>query len=268
MLPNELTGWRVLVTRPHDQAAPLCGLVRQLGGETIQLPLLTILPTQHRQKAQQLLSQLASYPWLIFISANAVYQGWPFIQEAGGIPNTMRIATVGKATAKAVSALGGQVALVPTQDYSSEGLLAMPELQRVQGQRFLIMRGEGGKETLANVLRSRGAQVDYAEVYRRERPPIELAQLVDAQGKPKIDVIAISSAEALSYLAELIRSQAAGWLLEIPLVVVHPRQIELARQLGFTLTPQVADNASDEAVVAALARAYALQQTYRSVAKE
>ena len=268
MRPNELNGWRVLVTRPQDQAAALCRLIQQKSGKAFQLPLLTILPTQHPQLAQQLFGQLATYSWLIFISANAVYQGWPYIQAAGGVPTDLRIATVGKATANAVAALGGHVALMPAQDFSSEGLLAMTEFQNVQGQHFLIVRGEGGKETLANVLRARGAKVDYAEVYRRERPTVDLSQLIDMQGKPSIDAIAISSAEALSYLAELIRDQLVNWLWELPLVVVHPRQVELARDLGFTLTPQVADNASDEAVVAALARAYALQQTYRSAAKE
>jgi uroporphyrinogen-III synthase len=264
----ELSGWRVLVTRPQEQAAPLCERIQQHGGAAIRLPLLVISPSRHPQRARLLFSQLASYQWLIFISANAVYQGWPYVRQFGGIPPNLHIAAVGKATANAVVAQGGKVDVMPSQDFSSEGLLALPELQAVQGQRFLIVRGEGGKETLANVLRQRGAAVDYAEVYQRDRPAVQLSQLLDKRGAPGIDVIAISSGEALQYLAELAQAQQSSWLFDLPLVVVHARQITLAKQLGFTLTPQVADNASDAAVVATLVRARALQHTHSTAAKE
>jgi hypothetical protein len=44
-------------------------------------------------------------------------------------------------------------------------------------------------------------------------------------------------------------------LLEVPLLVVSERQAALARQLGFSKQPLVADNASAEAIVTA-ARAF------------
>jgi uroporphyrinogen-III synthase len=119
----------------------------------------------------------------------------------------------------------------------------------------LIVRGEGGKETLATTLRARGASVEYAEVYRRDMPERDLTALCDANGKPVVDVISTSSGDALQHLATMAHAQHAMWLFNLPLVVVHPRHVAAAIAAGFTCPPQVADNASDEAVVAAMIRA-------------
>lgn len=255
MSGGELAGWRVLVTRPQEQAAPLCQLIAAHGGAAHVFPLLEIHPAQDMQRARAAFMQLARYQWIIFISANAVYQGWPFIAAAGGLPATLQVAAVGKATANAILAQGGRVDLIPQSDYSSEGLLATSPMQTVQGQAVLIVRGEGGKETLAITLRARGAQVEYAEVYRRGMPDRDVTVLCDASGKPVIDVISTSSGEALQHLGDMARAQHATWLFDLPLVVVHPRHVAVAKAAGFTRPPQVADNASDEAVVAAIIRA-------------
>lgn len=248
----ELTGLRILVTRPAEQAEPLCQRIEQLGGHCRRLPLLAILPAQDSHRASAPFCDLSRYAWIIFISANAVTQGWPYLQKAGGIPPGCRVITIGKATAEALQRLGGKVDLMPATDFSSDGVLALAPMQNVTGQHFLIIRGEGGKETLATTLRARGAEVVYAEVYRRETPPLDFAQLGGSAGKPAIDLITISSSEALQHLAQQARQQQHMWIFDLPLIVVHPRQVKMARQLGFTLTPQVADNASDAAVIAAL----------------
>ncbi|MBI3560858.1 MAG: uroporphyrinogen-III synthase [Gammaproteobacteria bacterium] len=250
----ELAGIRVLVTRPVGQAHGLCQGIESQGGQCRCLPLLTIVAPSDPRPAVETLAHLARYQWLIFISANAVYQGWPFIQAAGGLPPGIVVAAVGQATAAAIVAHRGRVDHVPEQDFSSEGLLALPALYAVAGQAVLIVRGEGGKETLATELRRRGARVDYAQVYRREAVAAHLGALCDAAGQAEVDIIAISSAEALRHLAALAQAQHQAWVMARPLVVVHPRQVGLAQSLGFTLTPQVADNASDEAVVQAIIR--------------
>ena len=63
--------------------------------------------------------------------------------------------------------------IAPAQGMNTEALLKLPELHQIDGQRFLILRGVGGRETLATQLRARGAHVDYAECYRRVEPILD-----------------------------------------------------------------------------------------------
>jgi len=79
----------------------------------------------------------------------------------------------------ALNKAGYVVDLLAENGANSEALLAMPELAQVNGQRFLIIRGQGGREELANVLRSRGASVDYLDVYKRVMPSIDNAKLLE-----------------------------------------------------------------------------------------
>ncbi len=256
MSSNELTGVSVLVTRPAGQTESLCQMIQQRGGITTVFPLLVITPPSDPALAQQQINQLGSYDLVLFISANAVYQSWPLITKAGGIPGTVVVAAVGKATANAIIANGQRVDLMPSQDFSSEGLLALESLQSIAGKRVLIIRGEGGKEILANVLRQRDATVEYAQVYRREPPLRSLATIQPMHSTNPIDLITISSGESLHNLAELACQQQQEWVFSTTLLVVHPRHSAQAAQLGFKLTPQIADNATDEAMVAAMCRWY------------
>ncbi len=84
-------------------------------------------------------------------------------------PLTQRWFTVGAATAAILEAYGLDVAY-PEQGDDSEALLALPAFEqalRVHDPKVLIMRGEGGREFLAERLRGQGVAVDYLELYRR-----------------------------------------------------------------------------------------------------
>ncbi len=129
--------------------------------------------------------------------------------------------------------------------------MALPELQQVEGQRILILRGEGGRARLGDVLRERGAEVTYAEVYRRQRP--------EAGGLPtpdwrQIAAATATSGEILENLLALIPDQARHWLQQRPLVVVSERIAEQAKALGFEQV-WVAREASDTALLETLMEA-------------
>ncbi|MDD1648838.1 MAG: fused uroporphyrinogen-III synthase HemD/membrane protein HemX [Methylococcaceae bacterium] len=247
-----LTGFTVLVTRPAGQAGGLCELITEAGGEAIQAPLLSIEPIEDPSAALALLNPSIAWDWLIFVSANAVrfaaaLGGWTW-RDAGN----SRIAAVGEATAAALAAAGFQVDLVPDPPFDSESLLADPRLAGVQGQRLLIVRGEGGREHLADVLRERGAEVGYAEVYRRV--PVPAAQFLPVlAGWPEIrhDAVVITSGEALHRLTELLRESGLDSLPRPPLVVPGERLASIAREQGWRLV-LVAEHAGGEAIVQTL----------------
>lgn len=246
----ELAGVRVLVTRPAHQAEALCRLVEQAGGEAIRLPALAIEPVTTAE-IMALGVRLARYTLAIFISPNAVDCA---CDRVGEWPVGVRTAAVGQGTARALARrLGRGPDLVPAARFDSEGLLALPELQAMGGERVLILRGEGGRELLAQTLRARGAQVDYAEVYRRVTPHGEAVALARLE-RGEVDIVTVSSSEGLRTLLELAGEAAGAQLRRLPLVMLSERTATLAGTLGFQGPFLVADEASDRGIMAAIVR--------------
>jgi uroporphyrinogen-III synthase len=104
---------------------------------------------------------------------------------------------------------------------------------------------------LHDTLLERGAEVDYVEVYRRARPVADRAALAALLQPGYLAGITITSNEILQNLYDMAGAAAQPLLLEVPLLVVSERQAVLARQLGFSKQPLLADNASAEAIVTA-----------------
>ncbi len=128
-------------------------------------------------------------------------------------------------------------------DANSEGLLKLPELQRLAGQRVLLVAGEGGRDLLLQQLGLRGAEVMQWRVYRRV--PIATVE-IDAA---KIDVCVASSGAGLKQLTVLWL--AAGGGFNTHLCAPSQRVARVATELGWRRV-LVAAGAGVEAVAAVL----------------
>lgn len=249
---GDLRGLRVLVTRPAGQAERLCRLIDAGGGEAFCLPAIDILEPVDSYHLESVLGSLANYDIAVFISVNAVTRGLDFITARGEWPSHVRIATVGVRSAEALESYGLAADLVPEHNFSSEGLLALDDLQDMRGKRVAIFRGNGGREYLHDTLVERGAEVEYVEVYRRACPLVDPQEIMPYWQPGALDIITITSNEILQNLFDMAGVEGQSLLREIPLLVVGERQAALARRLGFTKAPLLAEHASDEAIVAAL----------------
>jgi uroporphyrinogen-III synthase len=213
----------VLVTRPEHQAENLSRLIEQQGGIAVRFPTLEIVSKDDAGQIKATLANLDRFQWVIFISANAVNFALKANSGKIGRSEPVRFAAVGQATAQAMKLAWLPVDLVPEKGYNSEALLAMPQLQQVEGQSVLIVRGEGGREHLAATLRSRGAEVDYLEVYKRVIPKIDSSPVAELLEQHRLDVITVTSAEALQNLSLMLDKKNNKLLSLIPLVVVSDR---------------------------------------------
>jgi uroporphyrinogen-III synthase len=252
---NRLKGARVLVTRPEHQAGKLCQLLVEQGLAPVRFPTLAIQASNDMALLRKTLANLGKFQWLIFISANAV--NFALKANGGKIPqlNSACLAAVGQATALALADAGLTVNVMPEQGFSSEALLAEPRLQNLYGQRILIIRGEGGREELAETLRERGAETEYLEVYRRVVPEIDKTELLGLLEQKQLAAITITSGEALQNLLMMTASEYYPLLLATPLIVVSGRIAQLADDMGFkqiVVAAQVADMAIIEAVTMCL----------------
>lgn len=225
-----LNGARILVTRPSAQAENLCSLIERQVGVALRFPTLEIVE-EHPEP--QMLQLAAMSDWLIFTSTNAVDFA---IKAFGGKmldSHNRRIAAVGQATATALRQAGWRVDCVPATEFNSEGLLAEEQLQVISGMRCTIVRGIGGREKLAESLRSRGAEVAYLEVYSRRRPNIDNTDLVACLAGKQLCAVTITSAEALQNLLAMLDDASLVLLRTLPLVVVSERIRQTAQQFGF-----------------------------------
>ncbi len=229
----DLAGLRVMITRPAHQADHLKQLIEQANGQALLFPLLAIEGPSDPAGLHSLFQHITDFDLLIFVSPNAVDFGLEQLRSFGGIPDSTQLACVGKGTAQRLQQhTGRQTDIQPQGRYDSEALLALPAMQQVSGKSVLIIRGQQGREHLAESLRARGAQVRYAEVYRRVKPDNDNRVLIQALQQKQIDIISITSSEALHNLVEFGHSELET-LQRLPLIVFHQRIAEHARQLGF-----------------------------------
>lgn len=245
---------RIIVTRPHGQADRLQAALSQLGLESVHMPLLEIQPLEPLpQDARQCLLDLDLYEHVIFVSANAALCGleaidgfWP------QYPVGQQIWAVGETTGQLLRS-AGMSAHWPETEMNSEGLLALPGLDAVAGTRVLIVRGEGGREKIAQVLGERGAKVDALRCYRRKGKSYQVEELYDLFPVASPALILVSSGEGLEHLSRLLHALENSNLADHTLVVPSARVEALARDLGWR-DLLLAKNASDAAMIEAVSQ--------------
>lgn len=229
-----MSPWRLLLTRPADECEALAAALAEAGVHSASLPLMAIEPVDETAAQRAVLQALAAYCAVIVVSKPAARLGlarlardWP------QLPSGPAWFSVGAATGAILQA-HGLAASWPSAGDDSEALLALPELIAaldVEAPRVLILRGEGGRELIAETLRGRGARVDTLELYRRVLPAYPPGALVQAIDSERLNGLVVSSGQGLQSLHHLA---GAAWtrLRELPLFVPSPRVAEMAAALG------------------------------------
>jgi len=252
----ELSGVTVVVTRPVHQAEKLCQLIEMAGGKALRFPVIDIRPPENPQQCRAQLARLADYDLVIFVSANAVNATMAMLKTPQAWPTALPVAAVGKATAQAITKKGLPTPCVAPEPFNSEALLSLPEMQKLDGKRILIFRGNSGRELLRNGLRERGAHVDYVECYQRVIPEADTGPLYAAweqtQARPDNIPIVVTSNQGLQNLVAMIDKKHQSALFAAPLMLISERTASLSSRLGFLQAPVVATAANDDAVLVAL----------------
>ncbi len=241
LLKTDLKQARVLITRPAHQNENLTRLIRDNNGIPICFPTIKIVPLiLEIAELQQVLTLANKF---IFTSTNAVRCYCSQLDDAKMQQlKTKSCLAIGQATAQALTTAGLNVDLIPEHGYNSEALLNLAELQNVSKKNIVIIRGENGRETLAETLKNRRAIVNYQNVYKREIPQIDCTEIL----QQKWDFITITSGEAIQNLVKMLPKTQHDGLKKIPLIVVSERIQSIAKNLGFekfALTQMPSDDA-------------------------
>ncbi|CAH0446240.1 hypothetical protein LMG10661_02338 [Ralstonia syzygii subsp. syzygii] len=242
----------------------LVAALERHGLRTLQFPLLDIAPTPNLDDLRAALADPSRYALVVFVSPNAVQQAFSAMPEGFRWPQDVPVAVVGSASAQALAAHGVEPptyrVILPDSHadearQDSEALYARLDLAPLSGREMLIVRGNGGREWLADQLREAGVAVRTVEAYRRSVPVPDAATWAALR-----EVLAgrhawtLTSSEAVRNLDSLARASLTAaevdTLHAAPCFAPHARIVEQAQSLGFhdvTLT-----GAGDDRLLAGL----------------
>lgn len=206
MTVNPVSRKAVLLLRPGNMPDAFTRQLRETGRECFVHSFIEIEPLPVDKKQ---LAGLKQQYWdgIVIVSKNAAH----YAAKAGFTDVPSKYYAVGPGTASFAAKHLNTPVSCPTFIHQSEGLLKLSELQKLHDQNWLIVRGEGGRELLADALRARGASVEYWEVYRRKQLTLNDHNLIQ-QWIDSVNTIVVTSAEQLGYFLSSMPVSAKPWL--------------------------------------------------------
>ncbi len=253
---------RLIVTRPRAQADVLVAELLVRGVDAVALPLIDIEAVADPRPLQQAWLDLPSLDLLMFVSANAV-QHFMRLRPAGcAWPAQLLAASTGPGTSAALREAGvAEPSLVEPlgEVFDSEALWERLRQRDWRGRQVCVVRGEAGRDWLAEQLGAAGARVEFVAAYQRVLPPLDpqaRALLAAARAQPRQHLWSFTSSQAVANLARLV--PGVDWAAS-GAVAPHPRIVAALQQLGFGRVRRVAVGA--EALATVLGEGWPIQSS-------
>ncbi|MEZ4227141.1 MAG: uroporphyrinogen-III C-methyltransferase [Polyangiaceae bacterium] len=237
-----LFGKRILIPRPPHQAGATAEAIRERSAEPIAFPVIEIMDPPDPQPLRDAIARLADYAWVLFTSANGVDRFFAALHDAGRDARALgnaRVGVIGPKTGHALSKYGVRPDSV-AKEFVGESLAQ--ELLAASGRgKVLVPRALSARETMPQMLRDAGFEVDVVPAY--ETKPVsergaELAALLTAGA---VDVILFTSGSTVASTCELLGDDAAELLSRVVIASIGPITSDAARARGLspTVTAQV-----------------------------
>jgi len=246
----------LLVTRPQPQADEWVGLLRAQGVNALALPLIEIA-AEDGGAATAAWTTLSTHRLAVFVSPNGVKSFFSARPPSVGWPAATWAGATGPGTSQVLRESGVPAAAIiePAPDaeqFDSEALWQQLTARSWCGQRVLVVRGDGGRDWLADRLREQGAEVAFVQAYRRTLPHLDAAQralLASAVAAPASHWWLFSSSQAVDHMGQL--APQSDWSSGCAMAT-HPRIAATLRSRGFGSVLSV--RPEPDAVVAAWTR--------------
>lgn len=223
----------ILITRPIDQAEPLKSQLESLCATVLLQPTIQILPIEHNAAVDKMFAELESFDWIVFSSVNGVRSFFDLLKtsplQSEDVLSTMRFAVVGPGTDDELREQFGRKADLIPDVFTAEGLAEKLSLEAKSGRRFLLPRGNRGRNVLRRSLVRDGGSVVETVVYRSvdtDRPDPNIVMQLQ-QGK--IDYVTATSSSIAASLVRLF----GDLLRQTKIVSISPITTKTLRENGF-----------------------------------
>jgi uroporphyrinogen III methyltransferase / synthase len=218
-----LFGWRVLVPRTKDQAAPMVARLRTYGAHSEEVPTISVEPPRSPLQMDKAIRGLVEgrYEWVAFTSVNAVRAVREKFEEYGLDARAfsgLKVAAVGEVTANSLQAWGIEPDLVPEGEQSASGLAAeFPPYDDVLDpiNRVFLPRADIATETLAEGLKDLGWEVEDVTAYRTVRATPPPAPVREAIKTGKFDAVVFTSSSTVRNLVGIAGKPHASTIIAV-----------------------------------------------------
>ncbi len=248
--PAPLAGKRILLTRPAGQADDLAAAIAMLGGESIHVPVVEIVPPESWEPLDAAIRQAGTFDWIVFASVNGVesFRGrLRALRLDARALGTVRLAAIGAATARALDEAGLECDLEPGVS-TSEGMVEAL-LPTIRGGRVLLVRADRGRDVMRRELEAAGHDVTEVAAYS-SRPVTSL----DAATIAHIERLPIDWVTATSgVIAESAARLFGPWMRSWRIASLSPITSAVLRRLDRPPDCEATDP-SPAALAAAIAR--------------
>ncbi len=173
--PGPLASLTVGITRPRDRSRSFMEKLAGLGAEPMLMPTIMTEDMTGSPGIKKAIGRLELYDTIVYISANGVdsfFRALASHKLDSRALSGKTIAAIGPATAGALNGHGITPEVVAAT-FIAEGLLEKLRLTaNIRGVRFLLVRSDIGRDTLAKGLHDAGAVVDQAAFYTTRTVPL------------------------------------------------------------------------------------------------
>jgi len=232
-----LFGQTIVITRTRHQASELRTALESLGAQVLEAPTIEILPTQEWGPIDASLRQIGQYDWLVLTSTNGVaglrerlYALGMDARHLAGV----KIAAIGDATARALSAMGLRADLVPTQ-FVAESLAAeLIARHEVRGKKVLMLRADIARPVLRERLVEAGAIVEDLCIYVTRTARSLPEPVLEALRESRVDWVTFTSSSTVRNLLEMLGHERR-LLANVKLASIGPITSQTLREAGLSV---------------------------------
>jgi uroporphyrinogen III methyltransferase/synthase len=187
-----LQGQRVLLTCSEALMDRAVQAVHDFGGRPVVRPLIRLEPVK---EVASIFETLDDFDWIALTSPSSVRCFHELLlKETVDLRRLPKMMSVGSGTARALEKIGLGCDLMPTHDFSAQGLLEAAALD-VCGKRILRLRSQKAGPNLADGLRAAGAEVEDCILYEN--------RFIEYERAPEFDSVFFASASAVeSFIAQ------------------------------------------------------------------
>ena len=214
----------LISSRPQGTNVQLSDDLKNSEIKLLSFPLTEIHPLNNYQIFDGVIENIKTYQHIIFISTNAVHFFLERVKKLSlQIPKNLIFSSIGPTTKLLLQKKLSVDVHSPIKTFDSEHLLKEKIYNNVEDQKILIIRGEGGRETLKNTLEEKGATVNYGECYVRKYVDIDLNQLKNDLVNYHHQFFLFSSTNSAKHFIHQLSKVDSSWLQNIKIIVNHKK---------------------------------------------